>query len=136
MYLHLSWSFLCLLSFVDQDIIRKYVILNWEPLQNISRIVNEFSIVIQLLIMSDSLHPHGLLHTRLLCPPVFPRVCSNSCLLSWWCCLTISSSATCVCLQSFPATGSFPVSCLFASSGWSIGASTSTKLQRHFLHKN
>ena len=51
--------------------------------------------------MFDSLYPHGLLHTRLLCPPVFPRVCSNSCLLSWWCSPAISSSATCFCLQFF-----------------------------------
>ena len=45
-------------------------------------------------IVSDSLRPHGLQHTRLLCPPLSARVCSNSCSFSWWCCLTISSSAT------------------------------------------
>ena len=49
---------------------------------------------------------------------------SNSCPLSRWCHLTISFSATCFsfCLQSFPATRSFPMSWLFASSGQSIGA--------------
>ena len=43
--------------------------------------------------MSDSLWPHGVQHARLLCPPLSPRVRSDSCPLSWWCCLTISSSA-------------------------------------------
>ena len=42
---------------------------------------------------SDSLQPRELQHARLLCPPLSPRVCSDSCPLSWWCCLTISSSA-------------------------------------------
>ena len=65
-------------------------------------------------VMSDSLRPHGLQHARLPCPPVSPGVCSNSCALSWWCCLTISSSVTLFsfCLQSFPASGSFPMSWL------------------------
>ena len=54
--------------------------------------------------------PHGLQHTRLLCPPLSPEVCSNSCPLSQWCFLTISSSAASFsfCLQSFPISGSFP----------------------------
>ena len=43
--------------------------------------------------MSDSLQPRGLQHTRLLCPALSPRVCSNLWSLSWWCYLTISSSA-------------------------------------------
>ena len=42
-------------------------------------------------VVSDSLRPHGLQHIRLHCPSLSPRVCSNSCLLSWWCYLTISS---------------------------------------------
>ena len=55
--------------------------------------------------------------------------CSNSCLLSQWCYLTISSSATLFsCLQSFPASGSFPLSQLFASGGQSIGASLSSSV--------
>ena len=45
-------------------------------------------------VMPDSLQPHGLQHTRLSCPSPSPRVCSNSCPLSWWCYLTISSSAS------------------------------------------
>ena len=43
--------------------------------------------------MSNSLWPHGLQHARLLCPPLSPRVCSDSCPLSWRCYLTISFSA-------------------------------------------
>ena len=71
--------------------------------------------------MSDSLQPHGLQHTRLPCPSPTARACSNSCSLSWWCYLTISSSVIPFSshLQSFPATGSFPVSQLFASGGQS-----------------
>ena len=59
---------------------------------------------------------HGLQHTRRPCPSLSPRVCSNSCPLSWWCCLTISSSAAPFSfrLQSFPASGSLPMSWLFA----------------------
>ena len=51
-------------------------------------------------------------HIRLLCPPLSPGVCLNSCLLSQWCYLTISSSATpfSFCLQSFPPSVSFPMS--------------------------
>ena len=43
--------------------------------------------------MSDSLWPHGLQHARLSCSSLIPGVCSNSCPLSWWCHLTVSSSA-------------------------------------------
>ena len=61
----------------------------------------------------------------ILCPPLSPRVCSNSCPLSRWCNLTISSSVTLFsfCLQSFPASWSFPLSQLFTSGGQSIGVS-------------
>ena len=75
-------------------------------------------------VVSDSLPPCGLQHTRLLCPPLSLRVCSNSCPLSQWCYLTISSSAAPYFgLQSFSASGPFPVSQLFSSGGQSIGAS-------------
>ena len=62
--------------------------------------------------MSDSLRCHGLQHTRLPCPSPSPGVCSNSCPLSQWYYLTISLSAApfSFWLQSFPATGSFPMS--------------------------
>ena len=69
--------------------------------------------------MSDSSRPHGLQHTRLPCPSPFPEVFWNSCPLSQWCHPTISSSVTPFSFgpQSFPASGSFPVSQLFASGG-------------------
>ena len=78
-------------------------------------------------VVSDSLWLHGLLHTRLPCPSLSPSVCSNLCPMNQWCHSTISSSVTpfSSCLQSFPASGSFPMSQLFASGGQSIGASAS-----------
>ena len=77
-------------------------------------------------VMSDSLWPHGLHHARLPCPSPTPGVCSNSCLLSQWCHLTISSFIIPFsCLQSFPASGPFPRSQFFASGGQSIRASAS-----------
>ena len=82
-------------------------------------------------VMSDSLQPQGLQHTRLPCPSPTPRACSNSCPLSWWCHPTISSSIipfSSSCLQSFPALGSFPRSQFFISDGQSIGASASASV--------
>ena len=80
--------------------------------------------------MSDPLQSRGLWYPRLFCPPLFPRACSNSCPLSRWCHPTISSSVIpfSSCLQSFPASGSFPMSWLFASGGQSIGAPASVLL--------
>ena len=60
-----------------------------------------------------TLWPHGLQHTRLPCPSLSPRVCSNSCPLNRCCHPTISSWVIFFCLQSFPASGSFPMSRLF-----------------------
>ena len=76
-------------------------------------------------VMSDSLQPHGLQHSRLPCPSPTPGVYSNSCPLSQWCHPSISSSVIPFSshFQSFPASGSFPVSWIFASGGQSIGAS-------------
>ena len=70
---------------------------------------------------------HGLQHARLPCPTLTPRAYSNSCPLSRWYHPTISSSVVpfSSCLQSFPASGSFPMSQFFASGGQSIGASAS-----------
>ena len=82
--------------------------------------------LIFVVVMSNSLQSHELQHTRLPCPSLSPRVCSNSCPLSPWCYLTISSSATLFfCLLSFPGSGSFPVSRLFTSGGQSTRASAS-----------
>ena len=71
--------------------------------------------------------PHGLQHTRLPCPSVIRRACSNSCPLSRWCHPTISSSVIpfSSCLQSFPELGSFTRSQLFEKGGQSTGASAS-----------
>ena len=73
---------------------------------------------------------HGLQHTRLSCTSPTPRACSNSCPSSWWCYPTISSSVIhfSSCLQSFPESGSFPMSQVFASSGQSTGASASASV--------
>ena len=81
-------------------------------------------------VMSDSLWPHGLQHTKPPCPSPTPRVYANSCPLSLWCHSTISSSVIpfSSCLQSFPASGSFQMSWLFASSSQSIGVSASTSV--------
>ena len=78
-------------------------------------------------VMSDSLPPHVLQHARLLCPSPILGACTNSCPLSQWFHPTISSSVIPFSsyLQSFPASGSFPVNQFFASSGQSIGASAS-----------
>ena len=75
-------------------------------------------------VVSDSLRPHGLQHARPPCPSPTPRAYSNSCPLSWWCHWTISSSVIpfSSCVQSFPASGSFPMSRFFASGGQSIGS--------------
>ena len=64
------------------------------------------------------------------CPSLLPGVCLSSCLLSRWCHPTISSSVPSFsyCPQSFPASGSFPVSWLFTSAGQSIGASASASV--------
>ena len=81
-------------------------------------------------VVSDSLWPHGLQHARLPCPSPTPRTYSNSCPSSRWCHPTISSSVIpfSSCLQSFPASGSFPMSQFFASGAQSIGASASASV--------
>ena len=74
--------------------------------------------------------PNGLQHTRPPCPSSTPRVYSNSCPLSWWCHPTISFSVIpfSSCLQSFPASGSFPMSQFFTSGGQSIRVSASASV--------
>ena len=95
--------------------------------------INKWSDMLMLFscsVMSNSFQPLELQHTRLPCPSPSPRVCSNSSLLSRWCHPTILSSVIpfSSCLQSFPASGSFPMSQFFISSGQSIGASASTSV--------
>ena len=81
-------------------------------------------------VVSDSLQPHELQYTRPPCPLPTPRVYSNPCPLSRWCHPTVSSSVVpfSSCPQSFPASGSFPMSQLFAWGGQSIGVSASTSV--------
>ena len=93
--------------------------------------VHEFSpshssVQFSCLVMSDSLQPHEPQHARPPCPSPTPRVYPNSCPLSRWCHPTISSSVIPFSsrLQSFPASGSFPMSQLFASGDQSTGASS------------
>ena len=78
-------------------------------------------------VMSDSLWPHGMHHAKFSCPSPTPGACSNSCSLSRWCYPTTSSSVIPFSsrLQSFPASGSLPMSQFFASGGQSTGVSTS-----------
>ena len=88
------------------------------------------SIQLSCSVVSDSLWCHGLHHARPLCPSPTPAVYSNSCPLSWWWHPTISSSVVpfSSCLQCFPASGSFPMSQLFASGGQRIGVSASASV--------
>ena len=81
-------------------------------------------------VTSNSLHPHGLQHTKPPCLAASPGACSNSCPSSWWCHPTVPSSVIpfSFCLQSFLALGSFPVSQLFSSGGQSIGVSASASV--------
>ena len=76
------------------------------------------------------LWPGEVQHARLLCLPLSPGVCSNSCSASWWSYLTISFSAVHFSSfpQSFPASGAFPMSQLFPWGGQSIGASVSASI--------
>ena len=81
-------------------------------------------------VVSDSLRPHEPQHARPSCLSPTPRVYPNSCPLNPWCHPTISSSVVPFSshLQSFPASGSFPMSQLFALGGQSIGVSASTSV--------
>ena len=76
-------------------------------------------------VVSNCLWPHELQHSRLPCPSLSPGFCSYSCPLNWWCHPGISSSVTpfSSCLQSFPASGSFPMSWLFATGAQRTGDS-------------
>jgi len=116
------------MSFPEQ----KFFILIKPNLSIISLTPYAFGVISQFSrsVMSDSLQPHGLQHTRPPCPSPTPRDYSNSCPLSWWYHPTISSSVIpfSSCLQSFPASESFQMSQFFTSGVQSIGASASTSV--------
>ena len=99
--------------------------LAWQALAQI--LSNLSSVQFSHSVVSDSLRHHRLQPARLPCPSPTPGACSNSCPLSWWCHQNISSTVIhfSSCLQSFPASGSFPRSRFFTSSGQSTGASVS-----------
>ena len=88
------------------------------------------SVQFSCLIVSDSLQPHESQHIRPPCSSQTPRIYSNSCLSSWWWHPAISSSVVpfSSCPQSLPASGSFPMSQLFAWGGQSTGVSASASV--------
>ena len=87
--------------------------------------INDSSVQFSHSVVSDSLRPHELQHTRPPCPSSTPRVHSNTCPSSRWCHPAISSSVILFssCLQSLPASETFPMSQLFTWGGQSIGVS-------------
>jgi len=103
-----------------------YIDINWLPFR-VNYHIN--SVQFSVSVVSDSLQPHGPQDARLPCPSPTPGACSNSRSLSRWCHPTISSSVVPTsCLQSFPASGSFPKSQFFTSGGQSIGVSASASV--------
>ena len=105
----------------------------WRACSNPASVLNIQGRELRLAAVSQSrltLQPHGLRHASLPCPSPSPGPCSNPCPLSRWCHPTTSSSVIPFSshLQSFPASGSFPLSWLFASGGWSIGVLASASV--------
>ena len=92
--------------------------------------LNLTSVQFSRSVVSNSLRPHEPQHARPPCPSPTPGVYPKSCPLSWWCHPTISSFVVplSTCPQSFPASGSFQMSQLFASGGQSIGVSASASV--------
>ena len=88
------------------------------------------SVQFSLSVTSNSLQPHGLQHASPPCSSSFPKVCPNSCLLYQWCHPAISSSDALFpfCPQSFPGSGTFPISWLFTSDDQNTGASASASV--------
>ena len=107
---------------------------NNKIIENIMEIINNnvkfSSIQFSHWVVSNSLWPHGLQRIRSPCPSPTLRIYSNSCSLSQWCHPTISSSVVpfFTCLQSFLASGAFPMSQFFTSGGQSIGVSASASV--------
>ena len=103
---------------------RRFFRMTWRLIFGRSLSIITPSVQFSRSVVSDSLRPHWLQYASPPCPSPTPRVHSNSCLLSQWCHPTLSSSVFPFSLiQSFPASGSFPKSQLFASGGQRIGVS-------------
>ena len=105
-------------------------LLPWLPATSCVYFYWSHSVQFSHSVVSNSLWPHGLQHTRLPCPSPTPGACSNSCPLSQWCHPTISSSVVPLssCLEPFPASGSFQMSQFFTPGGQSIGVSASASV--------
>ena len=102
----------------------------WKP-ENVTPLsIYLYAVQFSHSVVSHSLQPHKPQHARPPCPSPTPRVYPNSCPLSQWCHLTISSPVIPFSshLQSFPASESFQVSQLFTSGGQSIGVSASASV--------
>jgi len=109
--------------------IGRWILNHWTTRESPICFLGTFLLLFHHSVMSDSLGHHELQHTRLPCPSLSPGACSHSCPLSWWCHPTILSSVVPFsCLQSFPTSGSFLMSQLFASGGQSIAASASASV--------
>ena len=114
-YYHLLWALM--ISFDKVEVLNFHVF------------PGEFFLYVQFSsVVSYSFWPHRLQNTRPPSPSPALEACSYSCPSSWWCHPTISSSVIPFCFQSFPASGSFPVSQFFASGGQSIRASASASV--------
>ena len=102
-----------------------HLIFLWKSFENHSQ-----SVQFSRSVISNSLQPHGPQHARLPCPSPTPGVYSNSCPSSQWCHPTILSSVVPFFshLQSFPSSGSFPVSQFFTSGGQSARVSASASV--------
>ena len=112
-----------------------WIILNKFQISHAHKFIYISLLLLSHSVVSDSLPPNGLQHTR---PPLSspsPEVCPSSCPLSRWCHPAISSSDTLFffCPQSFPASGTFPMSQLFISDDQNTGVSALQRIFRvHF----
>ena len=117
----------CFLAYKNKN---KYQICFMKPYNWLIYLKIQYSVQFSHSVVLDSLRPHEPQHTRPPCPSPTPGAYPNSCPLSRWCHPTISSSVVpfSSCPQSFPASGSFQISQLFASGGQRIGVSASTSI--------
>ena len=122
-YYFLTWCFSCMHTYlISTD--------RFQLPQGLTMANHFLSVQFSHSVMSDSLWPHGLQQARLPCPSPAPRVYANSCPSSQWCHPAISSSVIpfSSCPQSLPASGSFPMSQLFAWGGQSTEVSASASV--------